>query len=97
MARRGELLRQLVVFLITCKKFDILAVHMLFELLDCFQVVCLNCKVQRVHQVRTRQLVEIEELQIAIDYLLERDAFILADVLDIGEELTYTICFALVQ
>lgn len=96
-ARRGKFLRQLVALLVSGKEINVLALHMLLKLLDCFQVVGLNCKVQRVHQVRPAQLIEIEEFEVAVDYFLQRDTLLLADVLDIREKLAHPVNLALVK
>lgn len=96
-ARRGELLRQLVVLLITRKEINILAVQMLLEFLNRLQVVGLDGKMKWVHQMRATQLIEVEELEVAVNDLLQRDVLVLANVLDVSEEFANAVGLILVQ
>ena len=70
---------------------------MLLKLINGFQVICLNCIVERVHQMRSTQLIEIEKFQVTLYHLFNTNSFIFANILNIGEKFANSISLVLVE
>lgn len=96
-ARRGELLGQLVALKVSREKVNILAIHVLLEFFYSLQIIGLDSEVQGMHQVWSAQEVEIEEFEVSVDYFFEAHRIVLADVLYISKKLTHSVGFVLVK